>query len=295
MKRLLAWLLAFLCCLSSATAETGLDDWLQLNHKEIRAAIRKTEYASCPLYQPGDSDTGEVLDKRLIDQLPYFPVVAVKNDQPVLLMMRRDGKAWTVDTVSTTALVRDGLVLEALYAYANPEEGEVHMYFDFRQEDEAYNDRKLTIIAREKSGVRVDRFSSVEDNPSAEMLYATVADVAFNRGYRFYYWYGGTNARMDYGVELYEDASTGDLALFDLAQIPLNIFDTMAECTVSETMMYQFPSDHSATLAYLPQGTVILREQCSYGFEVREWVLVAHDGVLGYVRTADIPELTAKE
>lgn len=117
-RRLLPWLVALL--LLPACALAGVEfspDHPMLRRSSLRAPILQTEYADYALYQPFGNPSGDdAAYNSDFDRYPFFPVVAVKDDRAVLILLRREnpGEAkdrWAIHAINEDALFHPSFTL----------------------------------------------------------------------------------------------------------------------------------------------------------------------------------------
>jgi hypothetical protein len=289
---------------SSAHAEMKLDGNKRLTDKALLAPIEQTEYSKWHLYQPTALEISGLdltKDDGFVDR-KFFPVVAVKEEQAVLILLyRQDGK-WSISNISTTALNRPSLTLYNFEMDENhqPDDDSLDIRFEFI--DGAAYHYTLYLTASDRFLTRFDSLDMTGfDNSStqrSEDFFADICSIGFNDGFNFAFTFiSNRSSRLSFSVDFTTDESVYDnFATFNLNNVPLSLYDVMKESAVltdaaineGKILMKQFANENAAILCEIADGTSVLREQSKLDFQSQNWLLVIYEGKLGYLPKSNI-------
>lgn len=311
MKKHIAAILGILLLLAcpAALADVDLAHNPGLTEQALLAPILQTEYAGWQLYQPTSSEiVGEDMTKDTgFPHRRFFPVVAVRDNRAVVILLQKVDAHWTVYGTNETALHRQGLTLRQFSidsndAYNQAVGSGLPIYFIFEDAEGAHY--QLSLTATDIYTTRFDfiNFSGrAGDAPKlAEYLFADSFILGFNSGYSFSYYFRDPYMELRYSMNVMTGESDYDnFATFDLSRVPWSIFEVMETCTAysdagtngGKILLKQFNADGAATLCEIPEGTQLLREVDSFGFAHRDYVLVAYGELLGYLPKANLGQL----
>jgi len=144
MKRLLGLLLAAMVMMggiSCAVAENAnplVSDWLtELKSKRLIQIVEDEIGEGWTLYQPNGREEEENFSSaENLKEMRFLPVVAQKDNQLRLLILRRQGDLWKVSEQNDRALMRDGWMLQNFSAMPYGNSDSTYIYFDFVDENQ---------------------------------------------------------------------------------------------------------------------------------------------------------------
>lgn len=296
-----SWFAAFWTLLllnaACAFAEVSLEYNPLVSEKKMLEALRGTKYEGYILYQPTDADQSvSMMDAVAFDHFPYFPIVAVKNNEAVLLLLKKEESSWKLAIENKTALNRDDFTLYGFQLNSNihPSAG-MFIHFTFYEKKDRQTNYQLILKAYEDFSPQFASLGMNVEIPDWNQLYAQNINIIFNGGYIYQYSYTDSGHTATYDINTITSESEGVVSDFDLNKVPLSIFDAMKSCTTrsatinnGDICMMQFPNIGSAVLCTIEDGTKILREVRDVGFGSQTWVLVAYENKLGYVHVSNI-------
>ena len=144
MKRLLGLLLAMMVMMegiSCAVAENAnplVSDWLtELKSKRLIQIVEDEIGEGWTLYQPNGREEEENFSSAAnLKEMRFLPVVAQKDNQLRLLILRRQGDLWKVSEQNDRALMRDGWTLQNFSAMPYGNSDWTYIFFDFVDENQ---------------------------------------------------------------------------------------------------------------------------------------------------------------
>ena len=144
MKRLLGLLMAVMVMMggiSCAVAENAnplVSDWLtELKSKRLIQIVEDEIGEGWTLYQPNGREEEENFSSaENLKEMRFLPVVAQKDNQLRLLILRRQGDLWKVSEQNDRALMRDGWMLQNFSAMPYGNSDWTYIYFDFVDENQ---------------------------------------------------------------------------------------------------------------------------------------------------------------
>lgn len=312
-KKAKARLLAAILILSAmipvhwvALADVELSQNPLLTDQSLLNPIKQTEFADWELYQPTSSEiAGEDMTKDTGFQYRrFFPIIAVKEDQAVLILLQKVDEQWAVFGVNETALNRQGLTLNQFAIDSNDAYNQaistgLPVYFHFDDNDQTHYTLGLTA-----TDVYTTRFDFISINKSwsstpkpEEHLFADHFTVEFNSGFNFRFHYQIPYMELYFRMyALTGESEYDNFMTFNLSNAPFSLFDAMEECVVysdasvskGKILLKQFNFDGSATLCEIPEGARIMREVDFLNFTSHDWVLVVYGQMLGYLSKANV-------
>mgnify|MGYP000818033802 FL=1 len=120
MKRILTFLLAaallltsLSCALADGTSPIVSDGLTELKSKRLIQIVEDEIGEGWTLYQPNGREEEENFSSAAnLKEMRFLPVVAQKDNQLRLLILRRQGDLWKVSEQNDRALMRDGWMLQ---------------------------------------------------------------------------------------------------------------------------------------------------------------------------------------
>ena len=302
MKRRFFFLLAaFLLvwpCGSRALVRMREDQPL-LTHQALLAPIAQTPYAGYTLYQPTDTETAEdaVLNTSFIDY-PFFPVVAVKEDQAVLILLRRENPGdsrdrWAIHGIYEKALHHPSFTLfrfSMTTLYSPDPSSSLPVYFHYMRGEQDSLTLSLSLPASGEI-----RFTGLDYRPQSDVTppHAVVFRVLFKED-RYLFRYGSLDHLQSFFPVFSASAQApGDPDVFDLSAVPFSPCDALTPCLVraapqdpgAPILLRQFPGAQAAVLRVLAPGDAARYDPA---FSRDGWVLACVEGVLGYLPIGNI-------
>lgn len=289
--------LLLLCISSVGYAECNLPAKQKLTNEQLLKAIKKTEYAAWKLYGPADSEIvgKNVYATAFFKNAVTFPVVAVKDDQAALLIMRRDGKSWSLLSANEQALTREDFVLSGFSVDTSSYDSEapsVLASFDFSSQshpndsgyryslgmwingkDEFVN---LYVFAKEHELEQFSDYYAVIVNEEA-LIYRCHTPDGFER--------------VDYLVA--PNPVDHSLSSFSLADLPILPSDLMTEAKIHSAddlpiNLYIQPDIESDAMTTVPDHSVVQIMQERVTFNDMQWYFVRYKNSLGYIPCSHI-------
>ena len=295
----------FFCCAfilltlaSVGHAECNLPTKQKLTNKALLNAISKTEYAKWTLYGPKDS---EIVGKNVyatdfFKNTTAFPIVAVNDDQIVLLIMQRINNSWHLLCANENALVRDDFVLYnfdiGISGYSENSSG-VLVSFNFKPQSLSAN-----------SSLRYDLYMYINGRDgfiSVSVIDQTTHDLEqFRQQYSVHimdktlkYWCQDYKTLRSIYYLAGPNPVDCSFANFDLSAVPLMISDVMSKTQICSTdhqpvCLYQSADSESFVLTEIPDRTVVLAIPEPVTTNGVDWCLVQYENYLGYIHYSKI-------
>lgn len=282
---------------SSAYADAELPSKQKVKNKSLINVIKKTDYASWEIYGPADS---EIVGKNIYSTAFFknattFPLVAVKGDQTVLLIMQRSGSSWILLSANENALERDDFILcgftigTSSYDDENPS---VLVSFDFSSKSHP-NDRNyryslgmwingkdefinLLVMEKEHELEQCSDYYSVIINDKV-LIYRCHKPNSFER--------------IDYCFT--HNPVDNSLSSFSLSALPIIPSDMMIKTQIHSIdnrpiNLYLQPDAQSDTVLTIPDHSAVLIMNESIIYNDMQWYLVRYENSLGYVLCSHI-------
>ena len=231
MKRLLGLLMAVMVMMggiSCAVAENAnpiVSDWLtELKSKRLIQIVEDEIGEGWTLYQPNGREEEENFSSAAnLKEMRFLPVVAQKDNQLRLLILRRQGDLWKVSEQNDRALMRDGWTLQNFSAMSYGNSDSTYIYFDFVDENQTEWGLVLNLSAVYVSYFRM--IYNAEGYGTTEIIFNYDHGMKFQFDAPFYF-------RLSYDVDPAERYSFV-VEDFDLATCPLSMQDFFVPAVVS--------------------------------------------------------------
>ena len=279
-------------------AECNLPAKQKLTNKALLNAISKTEYAKWALYGPKDS---EIVGKNVyatdfFKNTTVFPIVAVHDDQVVLLIMQRINNSWSLLSANERALVCQDFVLNGFHIGISgytEDHPNVLVHFDFQPQDAPkYSDFRysLYMFVNGKDGfIAFDVVDNAyHDLEQFRQFYSVIVseDVLRYRCHDF-----TTLHETDYFAG--PNPVDNSLAGFDMSTVPLAPSDIMIETQIHSAdhqpvCLYQTTDSESIVLTEIPDLTAVLAIPEPISKNNADWYLVQYDDHLGYIQCSQV-------
>ena len=284
MKRLLELLMAVMVMMggiSCAVAENAnplVSDWLtELKSKRLIQIVEDEIGEGWTLYQPNGREEEENFSSaENLKEMRFLPVVAQKDNQLRLLILRRQGDLWKVSEQNDRALMRDGWTLQNFSAMPYVNSDSTYIYFDFVDENQTEWELVLNL-----STVYVSYFRMIytaEEYGITEIVFNYERGVDFQFDAPFYF-------RLSYDVDPAKSLSFG-VADFELATCPLSMREFLVPAVVScgeeGAGLYIMAKQGIQPILVLADGEMI--EAIPQRWQ-RDWVIVCYRGNYLFMKT----------
>lgn len=284
MKRLLGLLLAMMVMMggiSCAVAENTnplVSDWLtELKSKRLIQIVEDEIGEGWTLYQPNGREEEENFSSaENLKEMRFLPVVAQKDNQLRLLILRRQGDLWKVSEQNDRALMRDGWMLQNFSAMPYGNSDSTYIYFDFVDENQTEWGLVLNLSAVYVSYFRM--IYNAEGCGTTEIVFNYDHGMKFQFDALFYF-------RLSYDVDPAERYSFV-VEDFDLATCPLSMQDffvpAVVSCGEAGAELYIALQQNIQPIFVLADGEAI--EAIPQRWQ-RDWVIVCYRGNYLFMKT----------
>lgn len=284
-----------------ALAEVDLSTHTMLTNQTLLGPVQQTEYANWKLYQPKSDETPDIdmtQDAHFQDR-PFFPVVAVQDDQAVLILLQKIDENWVVFGTNETALNRPGLMLFRFSMSSGYYEdfSECPIYFGFSDDEQAYFELGLMTDPLVRFHyINIGGIFSPAPKV-AKRFFVEYSGMRFDGELIYSYMSENLESQSVYATGVFTDECKDDnFSTFDLSRVPLSMHDLMTECGVrsdaevngGKVLLKQSDADDSATLCEIPAGASLY--YVGSDLDKRDWVLVAYEQTLGYLSKSNIAD-----
>ena len=284
MKRLLGLLMAVMVMMggiSCAVAENAnpiVSDWLtELKSKRLIQIVEDEIGEGWTLYQPNGREYEENFSSAAnLKEMRFLPVVAQKDNQLRLLILRRQGDLWKVSEQNDRALMRDGWMLQNFSAMSYGNSDSTYIYFDFVDENQTEWGLVLNLSAVYVSYFRM--IYNAEGYGTTEIIFNYDHGMKFQFDAPFYF-------RLSYDVDPAERYSFV-VEDFDLATCPLSMQELLVPAVVScgeaGAELYIALQQNIQPIFVLADGEAI--EAIPQRWQ-RDWVIVCYRGNYLFMKT----------
>lgn len=284
MKRLMGLLLAAMVMMggiSCAVAENTnpiVSDWLtELKSKRLIQIVEDEIGEGWTLYQPNGREEEENFSSAAnLKEMRFLPVVAQKDNQLRLLILRKQGDLWKVSEQNDRALMRDGWMLQNFSAMPYGNSDSTYIYFDFVDENQTEWELVLNLSAVYVSYFRM--IYNAEGYGTTEIVFNYDHGMKFQFDAPFYF-------RLSYDVDPAERYSFV-VEDFDLATCPLSMQELLVPAVVScgeaGAELYIALQQNIQPIFVLADGEAI--EAIPQRWQ-RDWVIVCYRGNYLFMKT----------
>ena len=285
MKRLLGLLMAVMVMMggiSCAVAENAnpiVSDWLtELKSKRLIQIVEDEIGEGWTLYQPNGREEEENFSSAAnLKEMRFLPVVAQKDNQLRLLILRRQGDLWKVSEQNDRALMRDGWTLQNFSAMPYGNSDWTYIFFDFVDE----NQKRWELMLNLGDGY-VSSFDAI--SYYVEGYGTTYINMSYDRGLEFQIDVP-VYSRFSYEVYPVEEHSFG-VEDFDLATCPLSMQEflvpAVVTCGEEGAGLYIMVQQDVQPIVMLADGEAI--EAIPQRWQ-RDWVIVCYRGNYLFMKT----------
>ena len=260
MKRTFPLVLALILILTfigaSASVETE-ERRTTLSNRTLQTMLSKNGYKGWTLYQPGPREVEtNTSSKSFLKKLDLYPIVAEKNGEIHLIVLRKRNSKWEIKLVNDKALSREGFRMYDFSMDENISSGAetCYYYFDYADAEDNRYCLRLDLSNRFPSYFR---FLSLpgEDTESGHVYHEIVMD--YDRNFTFETDISGGAYRECISVEPWQHHEFG-VENYSFANMPLSIRDLTKPAAVKagagQTGLYRYPMDHGEPVRTLNEG-----------------------------------------
>lgn len=285
MKRLLGLLMAMMVMMggiSCAVAENAnplVSDWLtELKSKRLIQIVEDEIGEGWTLYQPNGREEEENFSSaENLKEMRFLPVVAQKDNQLRLLILRRQGDLWKVSEQNDRALMRDGWTLHNFSAMPYGNSDWTYIFFDFVDE----NQKRWELMLNLGDGY-VSSFDAI--SYYVEGYGTTYINMNYDRGLEFLI-DAPAYFRLSYDVDPAERYSFV-VEDFDLATCPLSMQDffvpAVVSCGEEGAGLYIMAKQGIQPILVLADGEMI---EAIPQKEKLDWTIVYYQGNYLFMKT----------
>ena len=255
-----------------------MSDWLtELKSKRLIQIVEDEIGEGWTLYQPNGREEEENFSSaENLKEMRFLPVVAQKDNQLRLLILRRQGDLWKVSEQNDRALMRDGWMLQNFSAMSYGNSDSTYIYFDFVDENQTEWELVLNL-----STVYVSYFRMIynaEGYGTTEIVFNYDHGMKFQFDAPFYF-------RLSYDVDPAERYSFV-VEDFVLATCPLSMQDffvpAVVSCGEEGAGLYIMAKQGIQPILVLNDGEMI--EAIPQRWQ-RDWVIVCYRGNYLFMKT----------
>ena len=275
MKKLCVLLFAFCLLVSCAHASVETESRLTpLSNKTMIKMLNSSGYKGWTLYQPGPRETDvDTSSKSFLRQVGLYPVVAMKDGETRLIILRKKGGDWKIDLASEHAISRDGFRMYDFSMDENisSESETVYIYFDYADAEDRRYSLRLDLSERYSSYFRFLELPGKDTDDGH--IYRTII-MNYLRDFDFELDYFGGAFRETIGVQPWQTYEFG-VEDFSLAGMPLSIRDLTKQAVVKNAPdgagLYCYPSENGTPIAMLREGDTADIVRLEY---IEGWMIV---------------------
>ena len=246
-----------------------------LSNKQLYEAAISYLGNGYKLFQPDSRETYEdTSSSSALKDVAVYPLIAVKDQQASLLVMKKSGDDWEVFICNHTALQRPGFSLadfsvEVTSMVSNP----FYVYFDYI--DETGNRWTLTL---QLSATYQCRFANLSTSIGRKFIH-WFYDMDGNATYQLDYSSCCCSYEIDFDPRVPIDADK-----FSFTQCPIALDDLLTPVDIrNKTIsLFMYPDDtQSPTLELSGEESLEINQQ-------EDWSLAYYKNSLFYVKTSEI-------
>lgn len=277
---LLAFLLCLLCLTMLGTASAEDASLIPLTNKKLLTLVTKHSGSDWQYFQPASRETEvDCSSKAFLRRISVYPVVAFRDGQYKLILLRKENNAWVYAGENASALMRDQYRLVAFSMDEQVTAEDDHLYVTFDFNTQLYGTVSLQLVLNPAFSY----FRSVSmtlSEPSRRVL--TTAFEPY-RGFTFTTDYYTDAATCSLSASYYVKDSEGrsfSAEDFDFQHCPITMEDLFAQVSCKEAIpLYAAPSAEALLpFSVSPGETVdVIKPD-----ESQAWTLIRYQGSLFY-------------
>ena len=256
----------------------------KLTNKTLIQVVEKEIGKGWTLYQPNprEEDT-KMSSNAFLKNVKLYPVVARKDDEMQLIILKKVKGKWKVDVCNDKALTRPELTIRNFSMDENVSSSatEYYVYFDYLDAE-----GKLYVLVLELDTEFGSRFEEVSyhDGSDSEMV-STSIRLNRNYGITISYSYYQSGYTAAYNMHMHEKAKFG-ADEFQFADVPLQFSDllTSAVCNAPEegALLYIAPDTNTLSVAQVHHGDEL---QVIQQDDHQDWTIVCYQGNYLFIQT----------
>ena len=287
MKRILALVFALCMLVSCAYASVETEERrTPLSNKTLVKILEKNGYKGWTLYQPGSRETDtNTSSKAFLRRIGIYPVVAEKDGETHLVILRKKGGDWKFQLASDKAVSRDGFRMYDFSMDENisSESETLYIWFDYADAGDRRYSLELDLSDTYSSCFRYLELPG-EDTDDGR-IYRTII-MNYLRDFDFELSYYGGSFRETIGVQPWKTHEFG-IGEFSLAEMPLSLADLTKQAVVKNAPdgapLYRRPSETGEPIAVLHEGEPANIVRLEYS---DKWMIVYMQDEVYYARSA---------
>ena len=287
MKRICALLFALCMLVSCAYASVETEERrTPLSNKTLVKILENNGYKGWTLYQPGPCETEtNTSSKTFLRRVSIYPIVAEKDGETHLVILRKKGKDWKFQLASDKAVSRDGFRMYDFSMDENisSESKTLYIWFDYADGQ----DRRYT-LELDLSDTYNSYFRYLElpgEDTADGRIYRTII-MNYLRDFDFEVSYLGGAVQETVGVQPWQAHEFG-IEEFSLAEMPLSLADLTKQAVVKNAPdgapLYRRPSETGEPIAVLHEGDTANIVRLEYS---DKWMIVYMQDDVYYARSA---------
>ena len=287
MKRICALLFALCMLVSCAYASVETEERrTPLSNKTLVKILENNGYKGWTLYQPGPCETEtNTSSKTFLRRVSIYPIVAEKDGETHLVILRKKGKDWKFQLASDKAVSRDGFRMYDFSMDENisSESKTLYIWFDYADGQDRRYTLELDLSDTYNSYFRYLELPG-EDTDDGR-IYRTII-MNYLRDFDFELSYYGGSFRETIGVQPWKTHEFG-IEEFSLAEMPLSLADLTKQAVVKNAPdgapLYRRPSETGEPIAVLHEGDTANIVRLEYS---DSWMIVCMQDDVYYARSA---------
>lgn len=280
MTALMVLAVLMLACPLAAKAAAETSMLLPLASADLLAMLRQSTDQDWDFYQPAARETDtDTSSGPFLEEQSTYPIVACREDEVCLLVLKKVEGQWTLDVANERALVRKGFCLKGFSVDegSSAVNGEQHVYFDFK--DEHADELTLNL---QLSDLYPSYFSFLQSG-DVEVIFH------YDRGMTFQYDYPFLT-QCAYKVDPDPPVSFA-VDEFSLAECPTGLQALLVPASVSPREeaagLYALPDEGMTPVFQLGAGEAL---EVVHQRQAADWALVRYRGNLFFIHGDEVAE-----
>ncbi len=278
---LLACILCVLCLtLGYASAAAENEDLIPLANKKLLTLVAKHSGSDWQYFQPASRETEvDCSSDAFLRQISVYPVVAFRDGQYKLILLRKENNAWVYAAENAAALMRDQYRLStfSMDELVSAEDAHLFVYFDFLSPKNEIVSLQLLLNPSFSFFRSISMFLS---EPSQRLVTTLLEPY---RGFTFTTDYYPTAATCSLSTSYFvtdgEDRSFS-AETFDFQHCPVTLEDLFTPATCQEEVpLYAAPATDTLLPFSLSPGEAV---DVILPAENQAWTLIRYQGNLFY-------------